>query len=100
MTTGPDKKSLGVFPTLTYDPGWNQYAISASTTAENDMAAMFIPNDEAMEEYFLHGGGQGLMDRYAKDKPVTKDNLYFNIQQMPLDVVQPLLNNMMKDSFN
>ena len=100
VTTGPDKKSLGVFPTLTYDPGWNQYAISASTTAENDMAAMFIPNDEAMEEYFLHGGGQGLMDRYAKDKPVTKDNLYFNIQQIPLDIVQPLLNNMMKDSFN
>ena len=98
VTTGPDKKSLGVFPTLTYDPGWN--AISASTTAENDMAAMFIPNDEAMEEYFLHGGGQGLMDRYAKDKPVTKDNLYFNIQQIPLDIVQPLLNNMMKDSFN
>ena len=100
VTTGPDKKSLGVFPTLTYDPGWNQYAVSASTTAENDMAAMFIPNDEAMEEYFLTGGGQGLMDRYAKEKPVTKDNLLFNIQQIPLDIVQPLLNNMMKDSFN
>lgn len=28
MTTGPDKKSLGDFPLLTYDPGWNQYAIS------------------------------------------------------------------------
>ena len=100
VTTGPDKKSLGVFPTLTYDPGWNQYAVSASTTAENDMAAMFIPNDEAMEEYFLTGGGQGLMDRYAKEKPVTKENLLFNIQQIPLDIVQPLLNNMMKDSFN
>lgn len=100
VTTGPDKKSLGVFPTLTYDPGWNRYAISASTTAENDMAAMFIPNDEAMEEYFLTGGGQGLMDRYAKDKPVTKANLLFNIQQIPLDIIQPLLNNMMKDSFN
>ena len=100
VTTGPDKKSLGVFPTLTYDPGWNRYAISASTTAENDMAAMFIPNDEAMEEYFLTGGGQGLMDRYAKAKPVTPDNLLYNIQQIPLDIIQPLLNNMMKDSFN
>lgn len=99
VTTGPDRKSLGVYPTLAYDPGWNQYALSESTSKENDMAAMFVPNDEAMEEYFLVGGGLTLMNRYAT-LPNRKENLLYNLQQIPLDIVQPLINNLMKDSFN
>ena len=99
ITTGPDKKSLGVYASLTYDPGWNQYAISSTTTKENDMAAMFVPNDFVMEEYFLTGGGQVLMNRYAT-RENTRENLIYNISQIPLDIVQPLLNNLMKDSFN
>ncbi|MGE4432495.1 MAG: hypothetical protein AB7D40_00595 [Bacteroidales bacterium] len=41
---------------LYYDPGWNLYAASANTTNQNafemDMAAMFVPNNEAMQDYF------------------------------------------------
>ena len=98
MTTGPDKKSLGDFPLLTYDPGWNQYAISSSTPKEQDMGAMFVPTDAAMIEYFVNGGGRVLMDRYAK-LPNTPDNIEYNLYQIPLDILQALINNLMKDSF-
>lgn len=102
VTQDPDRRSLGVYPTLAYDPGWNQYALSESTSKEVDMAAMFVPSDEAMEDYFLKGGGVTLMNRYATDPnhPNTKENLLYNIQQIPLEIVQPLINNLMKDSFN
>lgn len=98
MTTGPDKKSLGDFPLLTYDPGWNQYAISSSTPKEQDMGAMFVPTDAAMKDYFVRGGGRVLMDRYAK-LPNTDENIEYNLYQIPLDILQALINNLMKDSF-
>jgi len=92
-------QSLGDFPTLAYDPGWNEYAISSTITRENDMAAMFVPNNDAIAEYFMNGGGVVVMERYAKQKPVTVDNLEYNLAQVPLSVVASLLNNLMKDSF-
>lgn len=98
MAYGPDRKSLGDFPFLTYDPGWNEYAISSSTPAEQDMGAFFVPNDAAMIEYFVNGGGRVLMDRYATLEN-TEANLEYNLYQIPLDILQALINNLMKDSF-
>jgi hypothetical protein len=98
MTYGPDRKSLGDFPFLTYDPGWNQYAISSSTPAEQDMAAMFVPTDAAMINFFVNGGGKVLMDRYAL-LPNTEENIEYNLYQIPLDILQAMINNLMKDSF-
>ena len=43
------------------------------------MAAMFVPSDKAMKEYFLNGGGRVLINRYGK-KANTEENLLFNIQ--------------------
>ena len=94
----PKGKSLGDFPKLGFDPAWNTYAISSSTKKENDMAAMFVPSDKAMKEYFLNGGGRVLINRYGK-KANTEENLLFNIQQIPLSVIQALVNNLMKDSY-
>ena len=96
---GQKRRGLGSFPQLAYDPAWNAYAISSTTTAENDMAAMFVPSDDAMKEYFVRGGGRFLMERYAK-RDNTDENLSFNIAQIPLQVVAALINNLMKDSFN
>ena len=98
ISVGPDKKSLGDFPYLPFDPGWNQLTASETVSKEKDMGAMFVPNDQAMEKYFLTGAGRVLMDRYAK-KPNTKENLMFNLHQIPLDIVQALVANLMKDSF-
>ena len=112
MTTGPDKKSLGDFPLLTYDPGWNQYAISSSTPKEQDMGAMFVPTDAAMIDFFIDGAGSVIMKRYAKlpiVRPTLKSdgtynaeelkNFEYNLYQIPLDIIQALINNLMKDSF-
>ena len=112
MTTGPDKKSLGDFPLLTYDPGWNQYAISSSTPKEQDMGAMFVPTDAAMIDFFIDGAGSVIMKRYAKlpiVRPTLKGdgtynaeelkNFEYNLYQIPLDIIQALINNLMKDSF-
>jgi uncharacterized surface protein with fasciclin (FAS1) repeats len=39
---------------LPFDPGWNSYR-SGSNAVQTDMAAMFVPSDAAMMEYFNNG---------------------------------------------
>lgn len=96
----PDGYDLrGSYPYLTFDPAWNAYAASFTEVKEKDMGAMFVPNDAALSEYFLTGGGRVLMDRYGK-KENTAENLLYNIDQIPLDIIQALVNNLMKTSFN
>lgn len=86
----------GAMSYLTFDPGWNEYALSSSTTKEMDMAVMFAPTDEALTQYFLSGSGKSIVDRYAPDldKP-----LEWRVDQIPLRVVKALVNNLMKSSF-
>lgn len=85
------------FPYLTFDPGWNTYSTSGATASE-DMGAMFVPTDDALAAYFIDGGGKYLMESYAT-KPNTRENLSYNLYQIPLNVVRSLINNLMKDSF-
>jgi len=47
---------------LSYDPGWNSYR---TTAVEADMAAMFVPSDAAMENYFNSGVGAILKSRFG-----------------------------------
>lgn len=83
---------------LNYDPGWNTY-YNSSHTVNQDIGAMFVPTDEAMAKYFLPGGGgEFLMNAYAT-VPNTRENLEVNLDQIPLDVIQALINNLMKISF-
>lgn len=52
---------------LPFDPGWNSYERNAVGSAlESDMAAMFVPNDAAMEKYFNSGAGAILKDRFKE----------------------------------
>ena len=81
---------------LPFDPGWNQYAVSSSTPKEHDMAAMFVPNDEAIRKYFEELGGKEMIERYGTPGNTLEQNLY----QIPLSLIHPLLENLMKDSFN
>ena len=94
----PDGETLGDFPSLSYDPGWNAYSVNNSTK-EQDMAAMFVPTDEAVTEYFVRGAGAMLIQRYGT-QPNTAENLQENIFQIPLNIVKPLVANLMKESFN
>jgi lipoprotein len=101
LTTGPDRIVNNDFPLLTYDPGWNSYKPEGGTEKEKDMGVMFVPSDKALRDYFLRGAGQVLLERYGlKDLEVNEENLLKHIDQIPLDIVQPLVNNLMKPSFN
>lgn len=85
---------------LSFDPGWNTYRSTSSEAQEVDMAAMFVPSDEVFKAYFLpNGAGEYLMNAFAV-KPNTEENLYENIDQIPLNVVTSIINNLMKISFN
>ena len=98
LNVGPDRVANNDMPLLDYDPGWNSYKPAGGKVKEQDMAAMFVPSDKAMREYFLNGGGKVLMSRYGI-APNTAENLLVNLDQIPLKIVQPLLNNMLKPSF-
>ncbi len=95
----PNGESFKVQQFLPFDPGWNQYAVSSSTPKEQDMAAMFVPTDAAMETYFLNGPGFAMLQRYGEE-PFDKSTLLKNLYQIPLSLMHPLLENLMKDSFN
>lgn len=101
LITGPDRVVNNDFPLLTYDPGWNSYKPEGGTEKEKDMGVMFVPSDKALEDYFLRGAGKVLIERYGLNGvEVNEANLMKHIDQIPLDIVQPLVNNLMKPSFN
>ena len=88
---------------LLFDPGWNEYkaGTSGATTKENDMAVIFAPSDDALKTYFTVGEGQALIERYGRN--VTDPfgaGLYESIDSIPLEDIQYLMRNMMKNSFN
>ncbi len=84
---------------LPYDPGWNTYNNGGSANMIKDVAVMFVPTDEALQKYFLPGGeGAFLIQAFGKLEN-TLDNLPTNIDSIPLQNVQQLLNNLMKKSF-
>lgn len=83
---------------LRFDPGWNQYYPSSGTTI-TDMGAMFVPNDEAMQRYFLPGGeGAFMMEQFGK-RENTLANLEENIDSVPIAIMATFVNNLMQPSF-
>lgn len=84
---------------LPYDPGWNNYNNGTGENSSNDIAAMFVPTDKALQNFFLPGGeGEFLINAFGI-KPNTLDNLAENIDSIPLQNVQQLIGNLMKSSF-
>ena len=95
-----DPNGADVKDILPYDPGWNAYTNGQTgSNPLSDLAAMFVPTDEAMKTYFLPGGsGSFIIDQYGS-KPNTEANLAENIDSIPQDIVQAFLDNLMKASF-
>ena len=92
---------------LNYDPGWNQYQPSDKIDKEQEMGVIFAPTDERLYEYFFaeDGGGRFLLEAYAPDLidavggSTDWENIYRAIDQIPLDVIEALVNNLMKLQF-
>lgn len=71
---------------LPFDPGWNSYAVS--NDLEVDMAAMFVPTDEAMQDYLNSPMGKILGERFDWDW-----------EKIPDDIVLPFIKRHMRTSF-
>ena len=91
----PNNSLIDLQYVLPYDPGWNAYN---SGNLNTDIAAMFVPTDEALEDYFLKGGGESLIISFGS-LPNTKENLPQNIDSIPLQNVLQIIGNLMKKSF-
>ena len=92
---------------LNYDLGWNSYNADDKTAKEEDMGVIFAPVDDRLYDYFFtaDGGGRFLIEAYAPDMvgmDISKtdyENIYRAIDQIPLNVIQALINNLMKSNF-
>lgn len=100
LKTAPTDNPGSIDATLSYDPGWNEYndGNTGSSTISN-MAAMFVPTDKALWEFFQPGGkGEFLITQFGK-LPNTQENIAQNIDSIPLDNVSAIINNLMQPSF-
>lgn len=94
---------------LKFDPGWNGF-YDEKSGPQFDMASMFVPNDETMWQYFSEGGGgwQLIQTYYLKTgtaneipytRPTTLEELYQQIDQVPISTLRSLINIIMFKSF-
>lgn len=94
-TTGKVSSDL-----LSFDPAWTSYN-GPSVNSQQDMAAMFVPNDDAMLKYFNEGGGVDFINRYAPGMGGSDiASVIKKVDQIPLSIIKELINNLMKASFN
>lgn len=106
LNTTPDNVVYSDARLLKFDPGWNQYyPANAYNTAIDysisDMGAMFVPDNKALQNYFVGGAGSYLMDIYGS-KPNTVANLPENLdslQSKQPTVLSSFVNNLMMSSF-
>lgn len=84
MTT-PTDSAVGAG--LKFDPGWNTLTSSDIKSMNQDMAAIFVPTDEALDKFLYEGNGKFLYTRYG------------GWDGIPNHVLADLLNNHMKSSF-
>ena len=93
-------------PALKFDPGWNGYYDEVDV--RKDMAAMFVPSDEQMWHYFQNAGEdlirtyyahEGTKDEIPYSRATTLEELYQQIDCIPVGTIAALVNNMMKISF-
>ena len=85
---------------LLYDPGWNQYQ-DGDIAAERDMAAMFVPSDQYIYNFFKDSTGRILVDQFAPEVPITDDiySIQPALDSIPNNIIVEFLNNLMQKSF-
>ena len=109
-------KIYGNSQLLSFDPGWNQYyptvvQAGGRDVSIMDIAAFFVPSDEAVKDYFLpsqgdkeKGHGAYLIDIYGNYKGAenTVEHLGENLDSLHSknpQVLTAFLKNLMKSSF-
>ena len=107
LVTDPNGTAKSTNHILSYDPGWNQYYPSVANAGNvditiQDIGAFFVPDDNAVKQYFLPGGGGShLMEIYG-DRDNTEANLMENIDSLHAkkpEVLASFVRNLMKPRF-
>ena len=95
---------------LKFDPGWNSFISSTignntDVALQQDMGLMFVPEDDALMEWWLDESqvGARLRARYGlkKDMPaasMTKQDVIDDMAGIPMSVIVELINNNMQPS--
>lgn len=94
---------------LKFDPAFNAF-YDEKSSAQYDMASMFVPSDAALWKYFTEGGGGWQLIQTYCDPTVTYSSLtnptaedykklYQNIDQIPISTLKSLINIIMFKSF-
>lgn len=72
----PNGQSIPSDLLLPFDPGWNSYQrLTGGNALQSDMAAMFVPTNQAMIDYFNSPRGAVLKDRFVEWDSVPLDIL-------------------------
>lgn len=90
---------------LSFDPGWNTYNTGATgSNALSDVAAMFVPTDKAMWDFFTKDTkGVNIMKRYGQhpvSEGMSEQDFLEDLDDIDINVVKDFLNNFMKASFS
>lgn len=94
---------------LKFDPGWNGFYETQSDPSY-DMASMYVPDDKTLWDYFTEGGGgwsliqtyytkAGTEDEIPYIRPTTNEELFRQIDQIPISTLRSLINNIMFKTF-
>ncbi|MBN2165464.1 MAG: fasciclin domain-containing protein [Marinilabiliaceae bacterium] len=72
--TSVDPNGKAITVRLAYNPGWNAYRTTVNSSVYSDMAAMFVPSDEAMNDYINNDPtGSLLKERYGSWELLPND---------------------------
>lgn len=85
---------------LAFDPRWNEYfekdPNTSADTRLSDLGVLLAPNNDAVVDYFItNSESRSIMERYAKF-PNDREHIEKNLDCLPLDVLAPLIRNLMK----
>ena len=106
VSTTPDRQVVAKDNLLKFDPGWNTYYSSTSSTTtanvalQQNMGVILVPTDDILLSWWVSGGGKALKQRYGRlaGNPTNAEELIYDMDSVPDNVIIKLLNNNMLNS--
>lgn len=98
LLTDGDGKAVPTSTLLMFDPGYNNL-INPQGALQSDMAAIFAPTNDALEEYLIAGKGRALYDRFGDwSGLIPKETDATDLLTQKLEILTKLINRHMRPS--
>lgn len=107
LARDPNNKGYSDELLLTFDPAWNEFypKVSGSSSIDNtivDMAAIFVPTDQAFKDYFVDGEGREFVEVYKPNGvPNDAEHLMQNLDTLYAhkpSIIASFIKNLMQTS--